>query len=175
MAPLKQRMAASTARRHGFPRPHRRGPIEARTDARSRQRCDFPRPHRRGPIEALQRSTAGDASCVFHGLTAVAPLKLMLRLERSLPSTASFHGLTAVAPLKPHPSVRRPVSRLAFHGLIAVAPLKPSSPIVPCDATSFHGLTAVAPLKHASPSQRALSGLPRPHRRGPIEASCLRS
>jgi len=65
-----------------------------------------------------------------------------------------------------------------FHGFIAVAPLKlflrsPTSSLRPL----FHGFIAVAPLKrfwcrqgHGSPHT-----LPRLHRRGPIEASPVRT
>src|SRR5690606_8394797 len=86
-------------------------------------------------------------SC-FHGLRAVAPLKLPRR-PWSGGRELGFHGLRAVAPLKPDAkrdsgpwlfSFPRPPSRGSIE---AVSPIWSLEGPIPC----FHGLRAVAPLK----------------------------
>src|SRR5258707_1031563 len=63
---------------HGFPRHHCRGRIEARTGrlAASGQCPSFPRHHCRGRIEAWKMEQQLSEFLVFHGITAVAELKL---------------------------------------------------------------------------------------------------
>ncbi len=103
----------------------------------------------------------------------MAPLKQFV-LQQGEGRRAVFHGLIAVAPLKLRSARRLSRRHLVFHGLIAVAPLKPgrenkhNSPLA-----VFHGLIAVAPLKQLlffffAP---ALGCFPRPNSRGPIEAN----
>src|SRR5436305_1466260 len=108
-----------------FPRPHRRGLIEAppRAPAGPCIPC-FPRPHRRGLIEAAHAPcNRAIGARVFHGLIAVASLKLPTS-ARPDGTRSVFHGLIAVASLKPQPGEPRPHGGHVFHGLIAVASLK---------------------------------------------------
>ena len=68
---------------------------------------------------------------------------------------------------------------MAFRGLTAAAPLKPVARLrTRREKLTFRGLTAAAPLKRDHPAElasRARSGgFPRPHRRGPIEATIAR-
>src|SRR5437773_780971 len=82
----------------GFPRPHRRGRIEAEHVCFIiKETRRFPRPHRRGRIEAsLYLELGKKAASVFHGLTAVAELKLFA-FDKGPGLREVFHGLTAVA------------------------------------------------------------------------------
>ena len=84
----------------------------------------------------------------FHGLTAVAELKLR-GIPHVPPEQRPFHGLTAVAELKHQPVVydwalHQPFPRLNRRGRIEAtlgkSRLDRSNP-------AFHGLTAVAELK----------------------------
>ena len=84
-----------------------------------------------------------------------------------------FHGVTAVAPLKLDSLNFQRLDVRGFHGVTAVAPLKQARPRHIQDLPQgFHGVTAVAPLKPTLiPPARALRAMfPRRHRRGPIEA-----
>ena len=148
----------------------------ARRKGRPRQSRSFPRPHRRGRIEANHSSTfvGKHQSDVFHGFTAVAPLKHRRARGWTL-NGAVFHGLTAVAELKrvcdaccrygresrfPRPHRRGRIeacpsmtlfaaANSVFHGFTAVAELKPPrrAPSTWAAPAVFHGLTAVAELK----------------------------
>ncbi len=135
----------------------------------------------------------------FHGLKAVAQLKLLTRLLQPL-HRKGFHGLKAVAQLKlvqvrrlrallrrfPRPQSRGPIEALSatgprspiascFHGLKAVAQLKHGPPRAwrPAHHPGFHGLKAVAQLKRSGPPdpRRPVGEFPRPQSRGPIEAT----
>ncbi len=79
MAPLKQPfVGVMNADGERFPRPNSRGPIEAGTaESILGYYVGFPRPNSRGPIEANTRGPrTSEKLAVFHGLIAVAPLKL---------------------------------------------------------------------------------------------------
>ncbi len=60
----------------------------------------------------------------FHGITAVAELKLAAPVAR-VRGVVRFHGITAVAELKRHQLTRSRPDRPGFHGITAVAELKP--------------------------------------------------
>ncbi len=86
---------------------------------------------------------------------------------------SDFRVLTDAAPLKRSPADGRDTEKTDFRVLTDAAPLKQSSrsgheP----GGCYFRVLTDAAPLKRAILlSSRTRSTLPRPHRRGPIEAS----
>ena len=156
-----------------FPRPQGRGPIAAQGPARPRagralSTASRPWPHcgtcsrkqhvlpsklstasRPWPhCGANVRATSRADNPPFHGLKAVAPLRLFASMKQS-EGAGSFHGLKAVAPLRqplaaggvelpavfPRPQGRGPIAASPtartgaasppFHGLKAVAPLRP--------------------------------------------------
>ncbi len=120
---------------------------------------------------AAEPTTAWKAG-TFRGLTAAASLKLFDN-NMNMKGNPTFRGLTAAASLKLHVPARSQLMSVAFRGLTAAASLKLREqrdrdvriPHLP--RPHRRGLIEAEGSGHAG---RRKHPLPRPHRRGLIEA-----